>query len=164
MASTDHYTQERELHTRAATILAAELPDVRVLDVELDLPHETVRLFVDRDTGVDHELCRNVTRIVRDMCPQYSLEVSSPGIEPPIRTVEHLLEAVGSRVRVRVRGARRSFVGILLEAGDHGIAVEREDGTRHEFAHEDIARMHRLGDSGSLGGFEHRENGVRSQT
>lgn len=142
--------------------LGQSMPEIRVLDVELDMPLETVRLFVDCDGGVTHDVCRDVTRAVRDVCPDYSLEVSSPGIEPPLRTVEHIELALGSVVRVRIRSARRSFKAKLLSVDTSGIRVRREDGSEHEFAHANIARMHRLVDTDTVGGFEPHDDGVRS--
>jgi ribosome maturation factor RimP len=46
----------------------------------------------------------------------YTLEVSSPGINRPLRRPEHFARFVGKRVRVRTRDmieGRRSFLGIL---------------------------------------------------
>ncbi len=162
MGQHDHYIQERTLQQGFTAELEQSMPAVRVLDVELDMPQETVRLFVDCDGGVTHEICRDVTRAVRDVCPDYALEVSSPGIEPPLRTEQHIQAAIGAVVRVRARGARRSFKALLLSVDSAGIRIRREDGSEHEFAHADIARMHRLADTDTVGGFEPHDDGVRS--
>lgn len=165
MDQADHYTLERSMQESFTHLLGEALPHVRVLDVELDQPHEVVRLFVDCDGGVSHDMCRDVTRAVRDLCPNYALEVSSPGIEPPLRTIEHLEAAQGSLVRIRIRAARRSFRARLISVSASGITVEREDGTNEEFAHDQVARMHQLeGHSEHSARVGTSDSGVRSQS
>ena len=64
---------------------------------------------------------------VHDPIPgQYTLEVSSPGLERPLRTPAHFLRAVGQQVAVRthpgVEGERR-VTGLLTSADDSGIVI-----------------------------------------
>ena len=64
----------------------------------------------------------------------YTLEVSSPGINRPLKWPEHFKPFVGKRVRVRTREliqGRRSFLGPLLDVSPDKIAVN-QDGTRFE--------------------------------
>jgi ribosome maturation factor RimP len=55
------------------------------LDIEIDLVAlerpgtESLRLFIDHPDGVDLALCERVTRHLRHLLVDYSLEVSSPG-------------------------------------------------------------------------------------
>src|SRR6202008_661603 len=58
-----------------------------------------------------------------------TLEVSSPGVERPLRTPQHFAAAVGQKVALRVideRGARR-VSGVLLAADDDGITISAHD-------------------------------------
>ncbi len=165
MDQADHYTLERAMQDSFTVLLGEAMPLIRVLDVELDQPHEVVRLFVDCEGGVTHEVCRDVTRVVRDVCPDHGLEVSSPGIEPPLRTIAHLQAVIGQRIRVRPRGARRSFTARLESVHESGIQVEREDGTKQEFVHEQVARMHLIdGHNDHAAGVGPSDSGVRSQS
>ncbi len=85
------------------------------------------RVFIDRRDGVGTvtvEDCSVVSRElsvvldVHDPLPgHYSLEVSSPGLERPLRTLAHFHRFIGSRARVRlVDGVtgRRNFTGPIL--------------------------------------------------
>jgi ribosome maturation factor RimP len=81
---------------------------------------------------------------------RYHLEVSSPGLERPLRTPAHFQQAVGATVSLRlqpgVEGERR-VVGVLVAADDDGVTVEvaddavrqHEPGRRH-VRHADIER------------------------
>ena len=46
-------------------------------------------VYVDQPGGVDHALCERVSGVLRPYLDRYSVEVSSPGIERPLRTREH---------------------------------------------------------------------------
>src|SRR6185295_313063 len=70
---------QRDIEQRLAT---AE-PDVEVLACE-DAGKERLRLFIDHPNGVDLALCERVTKQLRDLLAEYSLEVSSPGPERPL--------------------------------------------------------------------------------
>jgi ribosome maturation factor RimP len=55
------------------------------LDAEIDLValekprNDTLRLFIDHPNGVDLALCERVTKHLKHLLVDYSLEVSSPG-------------------------------------------------------------------------------------
>jgi ribosome maturation factor RimP len=110
------YETERDLQHRFEVALAAAWPQIEVLDVEYDAPREHVRLFVDLPDGVDLAVCTRVTEIVRDECPELGLEVSSPGIDRPLRGFEHFAAAVGKRARIRLKGDKRAFHATIVGA------------------------------------------------
>ena len=78
----------------------ARFPGTEVLAVELDEP-ERFTVFVDHVQGVDHALCERVTYVLRDYLGDYSVDVSSPGLERPLRKPAHFRDAVGRRVALR---------------------------------------------------------------
>jgi ribosome maturation factor RimP len=60
---------------------------------------------------------------------RYTLEVSSPGINRPLRKLEHFEAVKGERVKVRTHHARdgqKAFVGKLLAVSDTGIELDDE--------------------------------------
>ena len=61
--------------------------------------------------------------------PRYVLEVSSPGLERPLRWPEHWRRFVGRRARVRARvfGGRRN-VEIVAVPDDEHVTLRRDDG------------------------------------
>lgn len=107
-----------------------------------------LRVTVDRPDGVDLDAIADVTRVLSraldesDPIPgTYQLEVSSPGLERPLRTPEHWAGAVGERVKVKtmveIDGERR-FDGIVrsvdgaavvlsTDSGEHRLALDQID-------------------------------------
>lgn len=137
-----HFEQERHLQSQAEEAVARELPGVEVLDLEFDAARELLRIFIDSPSGVDHELCANVTSAVRESFPQYALEVSSPGIERPVRRREHFLAVKGSRVRIRRRGSKRPFRAQVVAVDEQSVSLRREDDSQVSVPFDDIARSH----------------------
>jgi len=108
----------------------------------------TVRVYVDRDGGVDLDTVTAVTHDVSgalDGCAAlggpYLLEVSSPGLERPLRRPEHYRGARGQTVSVTFHtdaGPRR-VRGVLVEAGDDGATID-VDGERTEIAYDAVTK------------------------
>jgi ribosome maturation factor RimP len=60
---------------------------------------------------------------------RYTLEVASPGVNRPLRKLEHFAAVKGERVKVRTHRARegqKSFVGTLVTVGESGIELDDE--------------------------------------
>jgi ribosome maturation factor RimP len=122
------------LQTEVEECLSSLEPDVEVLAVELigGRRSPTLRIFLDRSEGVDLDLCARVTRHLRHLLRDYTVEVSSPGPERPLTKLEHYRRFMGRRVRVRTREAiegRSDFKGELIGADDRGVALAGEWGT-----------------------------------
>ena len=124
------HEQERQLHREVADTVQDRLPDVDVLAVELMGP-ERLCVYIDHPNGVDHALCESVTKTLRGYLDRYSLEVSSPGFERPLRTRDHFEDAVGRTVTVRTAvevSGRKRFRGEVVEAGEEAATIEVGDG------------------------------------
>jgi ribosome maturation factor RimP len=124
------YEQERELTGEVASAIGRRLPEVEVLAVELVSPRRFC-VYVDHPQGVDHALCQRVTDLLRGYLDRYSVDVSSPGIERPLRTPEHFRGAVGHKVALRTGSTvdgRTRFRGRVVEAGDDAVKVETDGG------------------------------------
>jgi ribosome maturation factor RimP len=109
-------------------------PGVEVLAVDVvgGGRSPTLRIFLDREGGVDLDLCARVTRHLRDLLRDYTVEVSSPGPERPLTKLEHYRRFMGRRVRVRTRErieGRSDFKGELIGADDQGVSLAGEWGT-----------------------------------
>jgi ribosome maturation factor RimP len=127
---TQIYEKERELHREVAETVQERLPDVDVLAVELAGP-DRVAVYIDHPGGVDHALCERVTGALRGYLDRYSLEVSSPGLERPVRRRAHFEGALGRRVSVRTQseiGGRKRFRGEVVAAGDGEVTLETGEG------------------------------------
>ena len=116
---------QEEIETR----LAGTEPEVEVLLAERS--GDTIRLFIDHPSGVDLALCERVTKHLRDLLLEHSLEVSSPGPERPLSKPDHFQRFIGRRARVRTREPRdghKSFTGELVGASDEEITVAADSG------------------------------------
>lgn len=125
---------ERELERIQETIeerLRDSQPDVELLALERPAG-ERLRLVIDRENGVDLELCETVTRLLPDINEEWGIEVSSPGPERPLSKPEHFRRYIGSKVRVKTReeiDGRRSFTGRLEEADETQLSLADDGGT-----------------------------------
>ena len=129
--------KEQQLQKEIAPRVDRDLPGVDVLAVELLTPSR-FRVYVDRPEGVDHDLCAQVTDVLRDFLREYSVEVSSPGLERPLRRQEHFEAAVGWRVKLRTAG--RKLSGEVLSAGEQSVKVAASDGAETEIPYHEIVR------------------------
>ena len=135
------YDKERQLHREVAETVESRLPDVEVLAVELGGP-ERLTVYIDSPDGVDHELCAQVTDVLRDYLDRYALDVSSPGLERPLRTPRHFAGVVGRRVTIRTAeeiDGRKRFRGEVVAASEADITVATSNG-RVRIPYEAIAR------------------------
>ncbi len=128
---TQVYERERELQREVEGRLASGEPDVEVLAVELS-GRERFCVYIDHPDGVDHALCERVTGHLRSYLERYTVEVSSPGLERPLRRREHFEAAVGRRASLRTASevaGRRRFRGVVREVGEDGVALELDSAT-----------------------------------
>jgi ribosome maturation factor RimP len=120
------FARERTLHDEIAPAVESRVPGLEVLAVELLSPSRFC-VYIDHPEGVDHALCERVTRVLDAYRSNYTIDVSSPGPERPLRKREHFAGALGRRVAVRTRdsvGGKSRFRGEVAEAGDDTITLE----------------------------------------
>lgn len=115
-------------------------PLVEADSLELyDVEHNggVVRVLVDHPDGLDIDAITRLSRSIshaldeHDPIPgRYTLEVSSPGLERPLRTPDHFRGAVGSTVKIKTRpdheGPRR-ISGELVGVDERSIRVRTDD-------------------------------------
>ena len=120
MATT--HDKEKQLTREISYKVEGAIPGTEVLAVEFSGP-ERFTVYVDHAEGVDHALCERVTHVLRDYLGEYSVDVSSPGLERPVRRPEHFRNALGRRVALRTQ-ERRSVRGEVVAAGDRSVTVQ----------------------------------------
>ncbi len=131
---------------RAIAEPLAEGEGLELVDAEFGgLGGRTVlRLFIDRKggtQGVSLDDCSGFSRVVSTALDvedpvqgTYDLEVSSPGLDRPLRKPEHFQKYAGQRVKVKTygpidtAGARKSFTGKLLGLSGDQVRID-VDGT-----------------------------------
>jgi ribosome maturation factor RimP len=117
----------------------------QLVDLELANRGRLMRIFIDKADGVDVEDCATVsnhlTRLLVVEGVDYDrLEVSSPGLDRPLKRPQDFARFVGERVQVKVRlplNGRRRFVGKLQNVGEVGIELD-VDGELVSIAFSDI--------------------------
>jgi ribosome maturation factor RimP len=113
--------KERQLTREITPKVERAMPGTEVLAVELASP-DRFTVYVDHAQGVDHALCERVTNVLRDYLREYSVDVSSPGFERPLRTQAHFRNVVGRRVTFRTEGRSR-VRGEVTAAGERAVKV-----------------------------------------
>jgi ribosome maturation factor RimP len=145
-------SQAEELHALIEPLVVAE--GLELFDVEV-LPR-VVRVAVDRpEGGVDLDSISDLTTAIsslldaHDPLPgSYALEVSSPGLERPLRTPAHFRRFAGTTVSVKtkpeVEGERR-VEGTLSDVDDSGFTIlvggEKGDGVNgRRFSYDEVEK------------------------
>ena len=137
---TTTFTRERTLQEEIAPAVESRVPGVEVLAVELLSPSRFC-VYVDHADGVDHALCERVTRALDGYRADWTIDVSSPGPERPLRKPEHFAEAVGEVVSVRLEGGKKNRRrGRLIEAGDDTITLQAGDAGEIRIPYDAIVR------------------------
>jgi ribosome maturation factor RimP len=96
--------------------------------------HSILRLYIDSEQGVTIDNCEAVSHQVSGVLDvedpingEYSLEVSSPGMDRPLFSFAQFSRYVGELVKVRLQVAvsgKRNFTGKLLAANDGDLTFE----------------------------------------
>ncbi len=123
--------------------LAAPLAEGEGLEiVDIELRYEgsrggrVLRLYLDKSGGPNVDDLSRVSRQLGELLDAqdaidgaYTLEVSSPGINRPLKKPAHFTRFIGKRIRIRTRDmieGRRSFLGILGEVVEDGVILAQE--------------------------------------
>jgi len=149
-------TLEREgtLLARVRDLVEPIVTDLGLEIYDLEMPSGVVRLMVDTPpggtAGVNLDDLALLTRLVSreldhaDPLPgRYTLEVTSPGLERPLRAPRHFAREVGKTVTVKtVAGTdgERRVQGVLESSDDSGFTVCLADGTRRTLRFDDVER------------------------
>lgn len=124
-------------------------PVVRAMDCELwgieysaRARRSVLRIFIDADKGIDLDDCERVSRQVsavldvEDPVPgEYMLEVSSPGMDRRLFTLDQCRDYVGERVRAKLFAAipgRKKFTGQLVAVEDDELVIRTDDDSEND--------------------------------
>lgn len=119
-----------------------------LVDLQASNGGRLLRLFIDKPGGVDIDDCaalsRQLSRVLEVEGVDYErLEVSSPGLDRPLRKAQDFARFAGRKADVRMRTpdatGRRRFVGVLKGADEGRVSMEL-DGQTVALALEDIDR------------------------
>jgi ribosome maturation factor RimP len=119
-----------------------------LVDVQASNGGRMLRVFIDKPGGINVDDCAAVSRQLTRVLPVEGvdferLEVSSPGLDRPLRKSGDFERFAGQKAEVRMRTpdatGRRKFVGVLRGAADGQVRVEF-DGQTVALALDDIDR------------------------
>jgi ribosome maturation factor RimP len=92
-----------------------------------------LRIFIDKEEGIDLNDCEKISKLIGNLLDEkdpinqsYHLEISSPGIERPLKKTQDFLRFQGHSIQVRtfkpIEG-RKKFIGTLETANDDEISI-----------------------------------------
>ncbi len=106
------------------------------VEFQLRKANTLLRLYIDQDAGINLEDCERVSHQVSGVLDvedrvsgQYTLEVSSPGLDRPLFQEAHFARFVGHRARIHLVvpiNGKNKLVGLLKSVQDGEVAVEVE--------------------------------------
>ena len=123
----------------------AELADVEYRKEDGD---QIIRIFIDRLSGVDLDLCARINRRVKIIIDQEDIyydhiEVSSPGIDRPLKTEKDWTRFTGEKVKIKTKkeypGSKKIFG--LLEGFDDGCIIVRSEDDLVEIPRDSIVSV-----------------------
>ena len=115
-----------------------------VVDIEFR-PHPTdglLRIYIDKSGGIQLEDCEAVSKQVsgvldvEDPIPgQFNLEVSSPGLERPLRKQQDFVRFAGEKVKIKLSvptlEGQRNFTGKLIGMQDDEVVLQMDNETHY---------------------------------
>jgi len=130
-----------------ADLVQPVLEDLGLELVDLEYKREphgwTLRFFLDKDGGITLDDCADASREISSLLDvediiqtAYNLEVSSPGIERPLKKLEHFSRFIGEQVKIKTTlpiapaegsKAQKSFIGTIVAVDGDTIRIKLQD-------------------------------------
>lgn len=147
--------KEQELLDALSPRAAAEGVEIVTVEVVGAKKAPTIRVFIDTPDGVSFDELAAAQAWINDVMDAldpfpgaYMLEVSSPGIDRPLRTPEHFARFVGEQAHVKTQfpiDERRTFAGTIKSADETAVVLTLEDGSVVSIPFSNIKRAHLKG-------------------
>ena len=134
----------------------ASAHDMEVVTVELigSRKAPTIRVYLDCEGGIGFDELSSaqewVNAVMDELDPfpgAYTLEVSSPGIDRPLRTLEHFARFEGEKAQIMLREpyqGRAKWVGMLAGVEDQNVLLD-VDGITECLPYDHIKKAHIIG-------------------
>jgi ribosome maturation factor RimP len=110
-----------------------------------------LRAYIDKENGITVDDCELVSRALSDLLDEadyisenYILEVSSPGLDRPLKKEKDFARSIGKDVEVKLFKAinkEKEFVGVLTAYDEDTVTIELEDESEMQFKRSEIARI-----------------------
>lgn len=139
-----------EVATEICQDLGYELVDV---EFKKGAKHNLISIFIYKEDGIGLDDCESVSRKIdeildkdEDLPDPYYLEVSSPGLDRPIKTKDDYRRNLGKEVEVKLYApidGKKQFEGFLTSYDDENVLIKMEDGDM-TFKQKDISMMRQV--------------------
>lgn len=124
--------------------------DLGVELYDIDMNGGVFKVAVEKPGGVGltdiAQLTREISRSLDEHDPisgRYTLEVTSPGLERPLRTPAHYTRSIGSMIKVKmlpnIEVARR-LEGVIVAADDRAVIIRVQSGDERRLAYDEIEK------------------------
>lgn len=146
--------KEKQLLEALSPRAAQEGVEIVTIEVVGSKKSPTIRVYIDTDHGVSFDELSVAQAWINDIMDEidpfpgaYMLEVSSPGIDRPLRTPEHFARFAGQTAQVKTKGpldGRSSFMGTIVSADEEAVVLD-VDGAQVSVPMDVIKRAHLKG-------------------
>jgi len=142
---------EKKVLTIVEPILADKALELADLEFVKEGPNWYLRVYIDKDGGVTIEDCEIVSRILEKKLDEadpieqaYILEVSSPGIDRPLKKTEHFEKYIGEIIDIKLYKpieGKKEYQGELKQFNDGVITIIQQDGKEIQFIQKETASV-----------------------
>ena len=129
-------TQDTSIHAIEALItkLLPETEDIFLVSIRIK-PTNNIKVFLDADTGLNIDKCVKINRAMYRTIEEegwfpdgnFSLEVSSPGIDEPLKLIRQYIKNIGRNVEITLIDETKKE-GKLLAVTEETISMEYTEG------------------------------------
>ncbi len=125
--------------------------DLELVDVEYNRESSgwVLRVYIDKEGGVLLDDCSMISNQlgdiidIKDIIPgSYSLEVTSPGVNRPLKKKEDFISVIGETIKLKTRAflnKRKNFKGVLKEFKDGVLKID-SDGKEFNILYKNVKK------------------------
>lgn len=126
----------RQIEQLVEPILAEQKLELFDIEFRQEPAGSFLRVFIDSEQGVDIEACVRLNEVLGKKLDQskiisghYTLEVSSPGIERPLKKEKDYQKALGSKIYIKTFapiGNQKEFTGVLESVERNSVTIRTQ--------------------------------------
>jgi len=144
-------SQQETLFALARPVVEKEGLELVDLEYKKEGKRWMLRVFIDGPEGISHDECVRVTRALEPVLEEedpiphgFVLEVSSPGLDRPLKRDRDFERARGKKVEIKTFGPlvnkQKTLRGTLLGLADKDLRLELEDGSKITIPRDQVAK------------------------
>jgi len=125
------------LKNKLLPLIEQENLELVELDVTIKPPHSFLRIYVDKIGGINIDECSHLSQVISDYLDtedifqnRYTLEVSSPGVERPLLSLNDFRRKKGKRVKIYIKrpyGISTEITGEIMKVTEKEVILKVQD-------------------------------------